>query len=64
MLPDVATFQMIGKSSEKSAHLDRKEVKFKSSKDDKNIQLIQVSDIKSLIYTNEDNISRKNEVIF
>ena len=54
MLPDVATFQMIGKSSEKSAHLDRKEVKFKSSKDDKNIQLIQVSDIKSLIYTNED----------
>lgn len=54
MLPDVATFQMIGKSSEKSAHLDRKEVKFKSSKDDKNIQLIQVSDIKSLIYANED----------
>lgn len=54
MLPDVATFQMIGKSSEKSAHLDRKEVKFKSSKEDKNIQLIPVSDIKSLIYTNED----------
>ncbi|WP_276877163.1 hypothetical protein [Chryseobacterium joostei] len=54
MLPDVATFQFIGGNSEKSAHLDRKEVKFKSSKEDKDIQLIPVSDIKSLIYTNED----------
>ena len=53
-LPDVATFQFIGGNSEKSAHLDRKEVKFKSSKEDKDIQLIPVSDIKSLIYTNED----------
>ncbi|MDG4652251.1 hypothetical protein V2E39_10695 [Chryseobacterium arthrosphaerae] len=54
MLPDVATFQFIGGNSEKSAHLDRKEVKFKSAKEDTNIQLIPVSDIKSLIYTNED----------
>lgn len=53
-LPDVATFQFIGGNSEKSAHLDRKEVKFKSSKDDTNVQLVPVSDIKSLIYTNED----------
>lgn len=53
-LPDVATFQFIGGNSEKSAHLNRKEVKFKSSKEDKDIQLIPVSDIKSLIYTNED----------
>lgn len=54
MLPDVATFQFIGGSSEKNAHLDRKEVKFKSSKEDKDVQLVPVSDIKSLIYTNED----------
>lgn len=54
MLPDVATFSYIGKSSEKSANLDRKEVKFKSSKSDATVQLIPVSDIKSLIYTNED----------
>ncbi|MDF2931368.1 MAG: hypothetical protein K0R36_699 [Chryseobacterium sp.] len=54
MLPDVATFTYIGKSSEKSANLHRKEVKFKSSKSDATVQLIPVSDIKSLIYTNED----------
>lgn len=54
MLPDVATFQFIGGNSEKSAHLDRKEVRFKSSKEDTNVQLIPVSDIKSLMYTNED----------
>lgn len=54
MLPDVATFSYIGKSSEKSANLHRKEVKFKSSKSDATVQLIPVSDIKSLIYTNED----------
>lgn len=54
MLPDVATFSYIGKSSEKSANLHRKEVKFKSSKSDATVQLILVSDIKSLIYTNED----------
>lgn len=53
-LPDVATFSYIGKSSEKSANLHRKEVKFKSSKSDATVQLIPVSDIKSLIYTNED----------
>lgn len=54
MLPDVATFTYLGKSSEKSANLRRKEVKFKSSKTDNNVQIISVSEIKSLIYTNED----------
>ncbi|MDQ0783182.1 hypothetical protein [Chryseobacterium sp. W4I1] len=54
MLPDVATFQVFGKSSEKNANLDRKEVKFKSSKSDTEVQLIHVSDVKSLIYINED----------
>lgn len=54
MLPDVATFTYLTKSSEKSANLRRKEVKFKSSKSDAAVQLIQVSDIKSLVYTNED----------
>lgn len=54
MLPDVATFNYIGKSSEKSANLHRKEVKFKSSKTDATVQPIPVSEIKSLIYTNED----------
>lgn len=54
MLPDVATFGYIGKSSEKSANLNRKEVKFKSSKTDPNVQTISVNEIKSLIYTNED----------
>jgi len=53
MLPDVAIFTYIGKSSEKSANLYRKEVKFKNSKNDQEVQLISVSDIKSLIYTNE-----------
>lgn len=53
MLPDVATFQFMGTGS-KNGHLDRKEVKFKSSKSDTKVQLIPVSDIKSLIYTNED----------
>ncbi|WP_370899446.1 hypothetical protein [Chryseobacterium gossypii] len=53
MLPDVATFQFLGKSL-KNANLDRKEVKFKSAKSDTEVQLIPVSDIKSLIYTNED----------
>lgn len=53
MLPDVATFQMLGRGS-KNANLDRKEVKFKSSKSDTQVQLIPVSDVKSLIYTNED----------
>lgn len=52
-LPDVATFQFMGTKG-KNAHLDRKEVKFKSSQADNEIQLIPVSDIKSLIYTNED----------
>ena len=46
MLPDVATFGYIGKSSEKSANLNRKEVKFKSSKTDPNVQTISVNDIK------------------
>lgn len=54
MLPDVATFSYLTKSSEKSANLNRKEVKFKSSKSDTTVQLISVTDIKSLIYTNED----------
>lgn len=54
MLPDVATFTYLTKSSEKTAKLYRKEVKFKSSKSDKEVQLIPVSDIKSLLYTNED----------
>lgn len=54
MLPDVATFSYLTKSSEKSANLNRKEVKFKTSKIDANVQLISVSDIKSLVYTNED----------
>lgn len=54
MLPDVATFSYLTKSSEKSANLNRKEVKFKTSKTDANVQLISVSDIKSLVYTNED----------
>lgn len=54
MLPDVATFQIIGRTSSSSAHLDRKEVKFKSSKTDQEVQLISVTDIKSLVYTNED----------
>lgn len=53
MLPDVATFSFMGKGA-KYANLDRKEVKFKSSKSDTQVQLIPVSDIKSLIYTNED----------
>ncbi len=52
MLPDVATFTIMGKGP-KYANLDRKEVKFKSSKSDTQVQLIPVSDIKSLIYTNE-----------
>ncbi|MCW3168619.1 hypothetical protein OMO38_08770 [Chryseobacterium sp. 09-1422] len=54
MLPDVATFTYLTKSSEKSANLSRKEVKFKSSKSDAAVQIIPVSDIKSLVYTNED----------
>jgi hypothetical protein len=53
MLPDVATFSFMGKGP-KNANLDRKEVKFKSSKSDTQVQLISVSDIKSLIYTNEE----------
>ncbi|MGE4513921.1 MAG: hypothetical protein AB7E26_08945 [Chryseobacterium sp.] len=53
MLPDVATFSIMGKGP-KYANLDRKDVKFKSSKTDTEIQLIPVSDIKSLIYTNEE----------
>ncbi|WBV58806.1 hypothetical protein PFY10_10140 [Chryseobacterium daecheongense] len=55
-LPDPVTFsiQFIGKTSAKGAHLDRKEIKFKSSKTDPEIQLIPVTVIKSLIYTNED----------
>lgn len=53
MLPDVATFSIMGKGP-KYANLDRKEVKFKSSKSDTQVQLIPVSDIKSLIYTNEE----------
>jgi hypothetical protein len=53
MLPDVATFSFMGKGA-KNANLDRKEVKFKSSKSDTQVQLIPVSDIKSLIYTNEE----------
>lgn len=53
MLPDVATFSIMGKGP-KYANLDRKDVKFKSSKSDTEIQLIPVSDIKSLIYTNEE----------
>lgn len=53
MLPDVATFTFMGKGP-KNANLDRKEVKFKSSKSDTQVQLIPVSDIKSLMYTNED----------
>ncbi|WP_027387973.1 hypothetical protein [Chryseobacterium gregarium] len=52
MLPDVATFTIMGKGP-KYANLDRKEVKFKSSKSDTQVQMIPVSDIKSLIYTNE-----------
>ncbi|MEG0762080.1 MAG: hypothetical protein RR411_11460 [Chryseobacterium sp.] len=54
MLPDVVSFNYIGKSSEKSANLSRKEVKFKTSKNDAAVQIIPVSDIKSLVYTNED----------
>lgn len=53
MLPDVATFSIMGKGP-KYANLDRKDVKFKSSKSDTEIQLIPVSDIKTLIYTNEE----------
>lgn len=53
MLPDVATFSIMGRGP-KYANLDRKEVKFKSAKSDTQVQLIPVSDIKSLIYTNED----------
>ncbi|MCF2217709.1 hypothetical protein H9Q08_00125 [Chryseobacterium sp. PS-8] len=53
MLPDVATFSFMGKGP-KYANLDRKEVKFKSSKSDTQVQLIPVSDIKSLLYTNEE----------
>lgn len=53
MLPDVVTFSMMGKGP-KYANLDRKEVKFKSSKSDTQVQLISVSDIKSLLYTNEE----------
>ncbi|MDQ0592794.1 hypothetical protein QFZ37_001163 [Chryseobacterium ginsenosidimutans] len=53
MLPDVATFTFMGKG-QKYANLDRKEVKFKSLKSDTQVQLIPVSDIKSLVYTNED----------
>lgn len=53
MLPDVATFSIMGKGP-KYANLDRKDVKFKSSKSDAEIQLIPVSEIKSLIYTNEE----------
>jgi len=53
MLPDVVTFQIMGRGP-KHANLDRKEVKFKSDKSDKQVQLIPISEIKSLIYTNED----------
>jgi hypothetical protein len=53
MLPDVATFSVMGKGP-KHANLDRKEIKFKSSKSDTQVQPIPVSDIKSLIYTNEE----------
>lgn len=53
MLPDIATFVFTGKG-QKYANLDRKEVKFKSSKSDTQVQLIPVSDIKSLLYTNEE----------
>ena len=54
MLPDVATFTYLMKSSEKTANLNREEVRFKSSKTDSDIQEIPVSEIKTLIYTNED----------
>ncbi|SEM16937.1 hypothetical protein [Chryseobacterium taichungense] len=53
MLPDVATFSIMGKGP-KYANLDRKDVKFKTLKSDTEIQSIPVSDIKSLIYTNEE----------
>lgn len=53
MLPDVATFSVMGRGP-KYANLDRKEVKFKSAKSDTQVQLIPVSEIKSLLYTNED----------
>ena len=53
MLPDVATFTMMGRGP-KYANLDRKEVKFKSAKSDAQVQLIPISEIKSLIYTNEN----------
>ncbi|KMQ67042.1 hypothetical protein ACM39_14705 [Chryseobacterium sp. FH2] len=55
MLPDVATFSFMGKGA-KNANLDRKEVKFKTSKSDTEVQSIPVSDIKSLIYTNEETL--------